>query len=95
MPSDPLGAATTYDLGMSIVAEYTTAPADTQPPSLAPGLTMTGATGTTITLSRTASTDNVGVAGARLPPSRRQWKIRRVREQRSRSRPTLTHRRRD
>jgi chitodextrinase len=40
--------------------------ADRQPPSLPPGLTMTGATETTITIAWTPSTDEVGVAGYRL-----------------------------
>lgn len=41
----------------------TTPPADTQPPTAPSGLTVTSKSGSSVTLSWTAATDNVGVAG--------------------------------
>ncbi len=44
----------------------TTAPPDTTPPTVPAGLTSTGVTNASITLSWTASTDNVGVTGYKI-----------------------------
>ena len=48
------------------VQAITQAPPDTTPPSVPTGLTVTGTTASTVSLSWTASTDNVGVAGYKV-----------------------------
>ncbi len=56
-------AAAEIQTDMATAVGYPPAPPDTQPPSVPAGLAMTGATQTSVSLSWSASTDNVGVTG--------------------------------
>ncbi len=72
-PSTPYSyAVSAYDAAgnnsaaSSAVQASTLAAPDTTPPSVPTGLTVTGSTSTTVSLSWTASTDNVGVTGYKI-----------------------------
>jgi chitodextrinase len=74
-PSNPFGPVTTFDLGLSIFAEYIPEagapappppPGDTEAPSPPQGLAVSAATQSALTLSWDESSDDVGVAGYRV-----------------------------